>query len=93
MKRATRIKLGVAAAIVIAHVALMHALGGIDFMRALAEARRGHAGVAFAVGMLLVVRLIAIVVVPASLIAGVGSAIAERISARSSRSRAESTSA
>jgi hypothetical protein len=93
MKRSTRIKLGIAAAIVIVHAVLSRALANVDFMQALAEARRGHAGVALAVGMLMVVRLIVIVVLPASLIAGVGSAIAGRISSRNSRARTGSTSA
>jgi hypothetical protein len=67
----------VCALILVLHAALGRMLAESDFTAALAMARHGQMGTSLGFGLLLAVRLVAIVMVPALAVAGVGLMIYE----------------
>jgi hypothetical protein len=76
MKRGAMTLYALALATEIAHLLLGRALSGLDFMQALTAARGGHVGAACAFGVFVCIRLAAILVVPAFLVADIGTRLA-----------------
>jgi hypothetical protein len=65
-------RLGIAVALILMlHLTLLWALGGADFMGALAAARHGHVALVAAFTLLMMVRLAAILLVPGLLFASI----------------------
>jgi hypothetical protein len=72
----------VAAIVLLLQLVLGRFVSGSDFMVALAAARHGQVGSSLLFALLLMVRLVAIVMVPPLLVAGVGLVVYDHVARR-----------